>query len=404
MASKSQILIVGGAVAGASTAIRLAEAGVSVTLVEREKFPRHKLCGEFVSPECLAHFARLGVSDAMLSRGGDAISETVFFAPGGKSVVVPSQWFLHGGNGALGLSRAEMDFHLLERAKDIGVKVFEETQVVGLLLDNSAVQGIKAKTRGGEVFEIESSLTIDATGRAAVLGKLFEKEKSREGSVAQRKGEKQKSKFIAFKAHLENARIEHGRCEIYFYDRGYGGLNWVENNAANCCFIVAASAVKRFGNDAGTIWRETILKNKRAFEAMENAAPIFDWLAVSIDGFGRKTIQPAANVLAIGDAAAFVDPFTGSGMLMALESGEAVAAAILNNISALQIGETSQIATEYCASHAALFNRRLRVSAFLRRAAFAPNLAAAAIQILSFSSAARQLLARATRSTASNER
>ena len=64
---KSKIAIVGAGPAGASLAIRLAKENFDVTLIERDKFPRHKLCGEFVSPECLAHFRALGVLDEMLA-------------------------------------------------------------------------------------------------------------------------------------------------------------------------------------------------------------------------------------------------------------------------------------------------------------------------------------------------
>ena len=81
-----KIAIAGAGPAGSSLAIRLAEAGFDVTLIEREKFPRHKLCGEFISPECFDHFRELGVLDRMLSAGGDHISETRFYSPSGKNV------------------------------------------------------------------------------------------------------------------------------------------------------------------------------------------------------------------------------------------------------------------------------------------------------------------------------
>ncbi|MDQ3798198.1 MAG: FAD-dependent oxidoreductase, partial [Acidobacteriota bacterium] len=111
---RRKIVVVGAGPAGAGAAIRLAQNGFRVTLIEREKFPRRKLCGEFISPECLAHFGRLGVLDQMLAAGGERIAKTVFYEPGGKSVAVPSEWFYQGGAGALSLSRAEMDFRLLE--------------------------------------------------------------------------------------------------------------------------------------------------------------------------------------------------------------------------------------------------------------------------------------------------
>jgi len=196
---KSKILVVGAGPAGASLAIRLAEKGFEVILIERDKFPRQKLCGEFVSPECLEHFRELNVLDEMFAVGGDRITETVFYAPNGKNVSVSSAWFNAEAQNALSISRAEMDFRLLERAKKVGVKVLEETQVVGLLSENERICGVKAKNKRAETFEIAADLTIDATGRANVLGKLAEKAK---GSRSKVKG--QRSKLIGFKTHLKN--------------------------------------------------------------------------------------------------------------------------------------------------------------------------------------------------------
>ena len=64
------VIIVGGGPAGASAAIHLAARGARVLVAEQKKFPREKLCGEFISPECLEHFARLGVLERMTGAGG----------------------------------------------------------------------------------------------------------------------------------------------------------------------------------------------------------------------------------------------------------------------------------------------------------------------------------------------
>src|ERR1043165_733123 len=115
------VVIAGGGPAGASAAIHLAARGARVLLAEQKKFPREKLCGEFISPECLEHFTRLGVLERMNEAGGARASQTVFYAPSGRGLAVPSAWFGGGEGGALGLSRAEMDARLLARAKEAGV-------------------------------------------------------------------------------------------------------------------------------------------------------------------------------------------------------------------------------------------------------------------------------------------
>ena len=79
-ANTFDVAIAGAGPAGASAAIQLALTGARVLLIEEKKFPRAKLCGEFISPECLTHFKRLGVMDQMSAAGGAAVSETVFYS------------------------------------------------------------------------------------------------------------------------------------------------------------------------------------------------------------------------------------------------------------------------------------------------------------------------------------
>ncbi len=402
--SKSTIVIVGAGPAGASLAIRLAKDNFDVCLIERERFPRHKLCGEFISPECLPHFKELDVLDEMLQVGGDRIAETVFYEPGGKSVAIPSKWF-GGEQNALSLSRAEMDFRLLEKAKQCGVTVLEETSVNGILFENEQVCGVKVKTKDGETREIISDLTIDATGRANVLGKLALKSKmqipdSRFQIPAIRKPQSAiQNRLVGFKTHLKNVNLTKGVCEIYFFRGGYGGLSYVENDLANHCFLVKAEIVKGYVGNTNKLVEEVIFQNARAREMMRNAVPVFDWLAVSVDGFGKKKLNPAKNLFAVGDAAAFIDPFTGSGMLMALESAETLGRIITENALF-----PAKIAEIYEFSHRERFQKRLRVCSLLRRAAFVPNLTKLAISALNLNKSARISLAQATRRKISAEK
>ena len=389
MTSKPKILIAGAGVAGSSLAIRLAQRGFRVTLVEREKFPRHKLCGEFVSPEALLHFQELGVLDKMLAIGGDRIVETVFYSTRGRSVSVPSGWFAHGQSGALSISRAEMDLQLLREAKELGVEVLEETSVSKLIVENSAVRGAKLKNGAGHIIETRADLFVDATGTSRILAKQIER--------LDPHTKKAKTKFVAFKAHLKNARIEPGVCEIYFFRGGYGGLSHVENGVTNCCFIIKAAVVREYGNDVEKVFREVFLKNRRAHEAMATAEPVFDWLAVSIDGFGEKKLAPAANLVSVGDAAAFIDPFTGSGMLMAMESAEVLSACIPDTEFSF-----AQITDKYGSAYRQKFGRRLALCKLMRHASFLPSLAAAAIFVLRLNKTLRHLIAKHTRTAETN--
>ncbi len=413
LANDYDVIIVGGGPAGASAAIRLATAGARVLLAEQKKFPRAKLCGEFISPECLAHFAELGALADMITAGGPRITTTDFYTRGGRKVSVPSAWFGHDGEsvdsasnnatngGALGLSRAEMDERLLVRARTAGVEVWEEAQACGLLWAEGRVCGVELQ-HAGATHSVRAPITLDATGRARALARRVERARGND-EQARTNGHTHKTRapLVAFKAHLENVHLADGACEIYFYRGGYGGLSRVEGGLSNLCFIVAARDVRARASDAARVMREVVMTNRRAAEALRDARVRSEWLAVALESFGRWPLVPAAGLLTVGDAAAFIDPFTGSGMLMALESGALAAAVIAHALPHLRAGDSfPALAADYRARYRARFDARLRVCSLLRRAAFAPRpVMAAAVVALGASARVRRTLARATRTS-----
>ncbi len=382
---KYEVIIAGGGPAGSSAAINLATRGARVLLIEQTRFPRPKLCGEFISPECVTLFEKLGVADQMIAALPSKLSETVFYSRSGHSARVPSEWF--GAIGiALGLSRAEMDERLLRRAIDAGAQVVEETQVTNLIIENSTVRGVTVKQNGVEA-KFMSAVTIDATGRTrALLRHANSNEHPR----------RDRAPMVAFKAHLENTGVMPGACEIYFYKSGYGGLSSIENGLSNLCFIVSAREARACGANADRVMREVVCQNRRAQETLRSARLQSPWLGVSLEGFGRYSVAPLHGLLAIGDAASFIDPFTGSGMLMALQSGELVADQIGKYLQSASTN-LGQLRSDYSAAYDETFDSRLKICSLLRKAAFVPGLAEVAVRAFGASEKIRRAMARATR-------
>lgn len=380
------VAIVGAGPAGSSLAIRLASAGLKVLLVEQKQFPRAKLCGEFISPECLSHFAELNVLDQMTTTGS-AVARTVFYAQNGRSVTVPNEWF-QPGSYALGLSRAKMDNILLEKARTVCSDVLENTCAGGLLFDDDKVTGLKLRDEDRRTFQIKSRLTIDATGRTRAL--------VRHVTASGGNAKPGRADFVAFKTHLQGALVNDGDCEIYAYRGGYGGCVQVEGGIHNLCFIVPSQTAKRHGSDVAEIMQNVILKNKRAAGSLSHAKVIGEWLAVPVESYGRKSLAPAEGLLTVGDAGAFIDPFTGSGILLALESSQIAGSVIVDHL-ATRDSNFADIRQDYRSRYDAAFTSRHKVSSMIRRAAFVPLLAEAVIRCLAASDRLTRTIALATR-------
>ena len=385
VSGEHDVIIVGAGPSGSSTAIRLVRAGLSVLLLEQKKFPRQKLCGEFISPECLPYFAELGVLDKMKIEGS-AIERTVFYARNGKSVAVPSEWF--GAEHALGLSRATMDDVLLDRARAIGVDIVEDAHVTGVISTGERVQGVTIRDRA----DVLAQLTIDATGRSRILAREIEKLRNNR--------RKARADYVAFKAHARGASIRPADCEIYGFPGGYGGCVRIERDLYNLCFIVSSEIARRYRSNADAIVVDVVCKNLRACDALQEIYIDGDWLAVPIESYGPAELAPAEGLLAVGDAAGFIDPFTGSGILLAVQSAQVISDAIAVEFAKPQAERSFQeLADRYHRRYHAAFDRRLRASSLVRRAAFTPFLGETIVRILALSRGLTQTLARATRQT-----
>src|SRR5207302_8112255 len=130
--------------------------------------------------------------------------------------------------------------------------VLEDAQVVNLLLDKDRVEGVTIKHAGSEAG-YRAPVTIDATGRTRALARRFAK--------SQNQTKSHRASLVAFKAHLADARVAPGACEIYFYRGGYGGPSSIENVLRKLFFIASARAVREGGAGAERLMGAAVFQN-----------------------------------------------------------------------------------------------------------------------------------------------
>jgi len=373
-------IVIGAGPAGSSVSVRLAQGGLRVLLLEKSCFPREKLCGEFISPECLGLFDRLGVRERMLAAGPQVITKMVLFAPDGRGVEVPLTWIASGRAQALGLTRSRMDAILLGRAREVGVEVREGFHVSPRLHRQGEWSFVEGKADGRTVERFAGRLVIDASGR----GGLF----------AAPRPHRRRSRLFACKVHLRGVEGLGEVGELFFYRDGYGGMADVEGGRTNLCFMTTEATLRAAKGDRQALLEMTMLANPAARERLRYAVIDGEWVGTGPISYGRQPSVP--GVLAIGDAGAFIDPFTGSGILLALTSAELAARVITR---AFTTGEFDAAAIErrYRLLHRAEFGWRFRACGLLRRLAFSSVTRNWLISLLSRNQSAAKLVALSTR-------
>ena len=301
-------VVVGAGPAGSIAARQLARAGVSVLLVDRQRFPRWKVCGACVGPGALATLDSVGLGDIVVRRGGTPL-RWLALAAGDRRARVPLA-------GTMSLSRTALDAALVDAAKAEGVEFRDEVRVVVHGVDDQAVT--LDQRRGGVSSRERALVVIDATGLGGGLG-VRSAGKSSASGVAVRDVVAAGSR-VGIGATLDDASYElpAGELRMVVGRLGYVGIVRVEDGSLN-----VAAAVDRRALSVGS--------PSDAVERILGEAGLPTLAGTVLHGWKGTpplTHRPAdvaqERLFRLGDAAGYVEPFTGEGMGWALGSGLAV--------------------------------------------------------------------------------
>ena len=345
-AAGTGVLVVGAGPAGSVAALILARAGVSVRLVDRASFPRPKLCGDTLNPGAMSILDRLGIGTAVRARAR-AFTGMIVTGPGGATVTAD---YPDGIAGAA-VERRHLDLLTLDAAIAAGADFTPGVHVVAptVASDGGRVNGVRIR-QGSLSGQIKSRLVIAADGRhsklAVVLGLT---------RFAPR------PKRWAFGAYFADVEGLTARGEMHVGVDGYTGVAPLDDGYANVCIVRELSRPASRGWQGDAIVRDalagnTVLRQRFARARQVSAVTSLGPLAVDTIAAGRPGL-----VLA-GDAAGFIDPFTGDGLRFAFRGGELAAAAALAELEGgtLPAHEQLRSAREREFSGKWRFNRALR--------------------------------------------
>lgn len=305
--------IVGGGLAGCSAAITLARGGQHVALIEAGTYPRAKVCGEFLSPECVTLFQAMGFLEHLRQLNPATIRTVRITAPNG------SEWRGHFPAPALSVSRYALDQALATYAAQCGVTVLTETRVKAIAGDLSDQFTLTTQDAGGQ-HEIRASSVIAAYGKRSNLDR-----------VLKRNALASPQSYLGLKQHFYG-RLLPEHIDLHVFRGGYCGISQVEAGRTNVCLLVEQAVFQEITTGSSDPvacfidWMST--SNRHLGNWLKDAEPLYpDWLSIAQVSLAVKT-PLEGDILCAGDAAGMVAPLAGDGMAMAVHSG-VIAAQIL---------------------------------------------------------------------------
>ncbi|WP_240751516.1 NAD(P)/FAD-dependent oxidoreductase [Flagellimonas onchidii] len=294
--NRFEVVIIGGGLAGLTAALDLVSKGKQVLVIEKNTYPNHKVCGEYVSNEVKPYLQSLGLT---VDNGQLPQIDTLQISTSkGNSVEVELPL------GGFGISRYTFDNQLYNLAKRKGVVFLHDavTQV--------NFQGSDFRIELGRNDGIEARMVIGAHGKRSQLDSKLE-----------RHFMTRKSPWLAVKSHFDNPGYPPNLVALHNFPGGYGGLSQIENGNVNFCYLVRYSDFKK-ERDIDSFNKNVVSQNPFLRDFLSNAHAVFTKpMAIGQISFAKK--HPIENhMLMCGDSAGLIHPLCGNGMAMAIHSAK----------------------------------------------------------------------------------
>lgn len=349
------VIIVGGGLAGLCNAIHLSKFNKKVLLIEKNEYPKHKVCGEYISNEVLPYLAFLEFNPFDFG----AVKIDKFQLSTTNNQLISAKLPL----GGFGISRYKLDFELLQNAIQNGV-ILTQDLVTNIQFTN-------------EVFEVEtkenqhltSKIVIGAFGKRSFLDVAM-----------QRDFIKKKSLYLGVKIHVKGT-FPNDLVALHNFKGGYCGVSKVENNEINLCYITNFSRFKKHKN-IDDFQEEVVFNNTYLKEIFQNSTSLFEEpLTISQISFESKTLVEN-HIIMCGDAAGMIHPLCGNGMSMAIQSAQIASKLILNYLEG-KISTRNALENEYLSRWNRQFKWRLKAGHFIAMLFRQDKIANFLLQILS---------------------
>lgn len=294
-----QIAVIGGGLAGLTSAISLSKQGLAVTLLEKKTYPFHRVCGEYVSNEVLPYLRSIGADPTVL--GSASISRFMLTSPKGNVLQTPLDL------GGFGVSRYTLDYHLYQLALAAGVQVRQHTTVQDVQFADNR---FTLQLTGSD--PMQADVVLGTFGKRSALDRQLERDFF-----------KQRSPYVGVKYHLRYD-MPRDLIALHNFADGYAGISAIEDGRYCFCYLTTRDNLRRHGT-IPAMEQAVLQQNPHLRRIFAEAEFLYEQPEVINEiSFATKTCVEN-HILLCGDAAGMITPLCGNGMAMAIHGGKLAA-------------------------------------------------------------------------------
>ncbi len=335
--------VIGGGLGGLTLSIQLAKQGYAVVLFEKEQYPFHKVCGEYISLESWDFLERNGLPLSNMHL--PIIKKLLVTAPDGNALHVDLPL------GGFGISRYEIDHRLKKIAEQAGVTVIENCRVDDAIFENDR-------------FSVYTSAgTVTCKTCCGSFGKRSNLDIKWKRPFITKTGNKLHN-LVAVKYHIKTS-FPADTIALHNFKDGYCGISRIEDERYCLCYLTNAANLRQSNNSIAEMENSILGRNPELKNILEKCTKLYKQpLSISQVSFHQKS-QVENHVLLIGDAAGMITPLCGNGMSMAMH-GSKIAAGLLDAYLQGKISR-QQLERQYRSAWKKEFGSRIRTGRIIQR-------------------------------------
>lgn len=333
------VIILGGGLAGLIAGIHLVNSGANVCLIEKDSYPRHRVCGEYLSNEVKPYLELLGFDLEHVPI--PELSRMQFSTQ--KGHVLECELDL----GGMGISRYTLDHLLYQKFLEAGGQIIQTTAENCKFQEDIFIIHCK----DGESFE--ANFVLGAYGKRSNLDKSLK-----------RSFINKKSAWMGVKAHYEKKDFPNDLVALHNFQGGYCGLSKTDLDTVNVCYLATYESFQKHGN-IKTYEEQVLSRNPYLKDFFQNSTMIFENpLSIAQISFDNKELVEN-HIIMIGDAAGLIHPLSGNGMAMAIRSAKLASEALLDY--KLNPKYRERIESKYTQSWKNNFRKRMNTGRILQK-------------------------------------